>query len=576
MRRPTIVRRLTSLALGATVLTGTGIAWAHGSDGAANLRTAVVELGDVTEVVSATGTASGLAGGSAAFGVAGPIDDVEVEPGDVVQAGDVLARMDTAALDAAVTAAQATLAKAEAALEDARQALTEAAEAEGAGEVQEAAGQTGAPNLGTGPSGSEAQPDDAPQPPAVDLTGPTQALNAATTAATVALAAAESALAAQQAACADYFAGAGEPAGGDLGSESERNDATASSTTSSTAALEACSEALTAVAAAQAGVAAAQAAVADAESAYRTAVDRALAAATARAKAAESATQVALSAAEAAKRQLAQAQQAAQAQQPAQAPSSRGDAGGAGRSKADLDAEVAVQEAAVRVAEAELQGAQQDRNSAVLTAPIDGTVAQVPFLEGKRASADDAISILGHGAMKVEVSVPSATAAELKTGMAAAVTSDGAEAPSEATVTAIGILPSTQGGTTYPVVLTVPNPAKGLAEGAAATVAIALRVARGVATVPNSALAATGNGSTASVTLIEDGKPVRRQVVVGAVGHSATEIAEGLTVGQVVILADPSTEVPTSSTASTRTVGPGGFGGTGSGLGGGATLRPRG
>ena len=85
-------------------------------------------------------------------------------------------------------------------------------------------------------------------------------------------------------------------------------------------------------------------------------------------------------------------------------------------------------------------------------------------------------------------------------------------------------------------------------------------------TVPNSAVSSIGNGSTGTVTLLKDGKAVRQIVTTGAVGDTTTEITQGLTVGQVVVLADPTTEVPTSSTTSTRT---GGFGGGGATFGGG-------
>jgi multidrug efflux pump subunit AcrA (membrane-fusion protein) len=111
------------------------------------------------------------------------------------------------------------------------------------------------------------------------------------------------------------------------------------------------------------------------------------------------------------------------------------------------------------------------------------------------------------------------------------------------------------------VVIVVPNPADGLAEGAAATVAITLKAVSNVVTVPNSAVTATGTGATAFVTLLQDGKAVRQTVTTGAVGSTVTEIVSGLTAGQSVVIANPSAAVPASSTtANTRGFG-GNFGG---------------
>lgn len=585
MRRP-IVRKVVPLALGATVLTGTGFAWAQSGGSGPHYRTTTVELGDVTAVVTATGMVSGLDTGSAAFGISGVVEQVQVSPGDTVEAGDVLATMDTSALDAAVTAAEATLAKAKADLADAENALADAHDAEdeesvesdasaGSGSNSASGSEPGGAQQGGGQQGGGQQGGGSTpgQTKDIDLTAPTQALNAARTTANVALDASTAALAAQQTACADVFASSA-PEPSPTPSPTSTPEGSVEESADPTDALKACSDALATVAAAQQQVAAAQAAVITAEAAYRAAMDQALAAAKARALASEEATELAQAAAETAKKQLAALQQQEQQQNSGgQAPGTRGD-GTLGGSVLDLAAQVTVADAAVRVAEVELEAAEDDVDAAVLTAPIGGTVAEVPFTQGKSASADEAISILGDGAMQVELSVPSATASTLEKGMTAAVTSDGAEGPSDATVTAIGILPSTSTGTpSYPVMITVPNPSKGLAVGAAAAVTIILRSVQDVDTVPNSAIRATGNGPTASVLLFKDGQAVRQMVTTGAVGEVTTEIADGLTVGQVIVLADPSAAVPTSSTTSTRTGGLGGgavtFGGGTSGGGGG-------
>jgi len=199
----------------------------------------------------------------------------------------------------------------------------------------------------------------------------------------------------------------------------------------------------------------------------------------------------------------------------------------------DQAARVAVDNAAILAAQAQLDSAQEDLGNAVLTAPIDGVVGTVGITKGATASTSNVITILGTGAVKVSLDVPSATAAKLKKGMPAKVTADGASAPSDGTVDSVGILPTTSNGSsTYPVVIVVPNPAEGLAEGAAATVAITLKAVGDAVTVPNSAVTATGTGGTGYVMLLQNGKAVRQTVTTGAVGATVTQIVTGVTAGQ--------------------------------------------
>jgi multidrug efflux pump subunit AcrA (membrane-fusion protein) len=247
---------------------------------------------------------------------------------------------------------------------------------------------------------------------------------------------------------------------------------------------------------------------------------------------------------------------------------------GGGRSGQTLDpvdqaARVAVDNASILAAQAALDSAHEDVDEAVLTAPIDGVVGTVGITKGESASTSNTITILGNGAVKVTLDVPQATAAKLKKGMTAQVTADGATAPSDGVVDSIGIMPSSSSGSsTYPVVIVVNKPADGLAEGAAATVAITLKAVAGAVTVPNSAVTSTGSGATGFVTLLQDGKTTRQVVTTGAVGTTVTQIVSGLTAGQTVVLADSSADVPASSTTANTNRGFGGGGTFGGGAGG--------
>lgn len=82
-------------------------------------RVVEVTTGTIGESVSAQGTVANAESADLSFEVAGTVSSVAVEAGDVVSAGQVLATVDSAALEAALAEAEAQLAEAEAALDDA-------------------------------------------------------------------------------------------------------------------------------------------------------------------------------------------------------------------------------------------------------------------------------------------------------------------------------------------------------------------------------------------------------------------------------------------------------------------------
>jgi multidrug efflux pump subunit AcrA (membrane-fusion protein) len=422
-----------------------------------------------------------------------------------------------------------------------------------------------------------------------------QAVNAARTDTATALDAAKAAMTAEATACADVLSDPGsanpeptppptptpvpspDPTPSGSGGSDVPSDATAhagssgnsgSLDASSRQSLLDCVDALRAVQGAQAKVATTQAAVDAADNSLTTAINDAVkqlvadaAAAAKRAQeaaqqATEQATQEATAATKAAVEKAAAAQ--------ASAASRQNNSGGT--SEAERAARIAVEDAAVSSAQAALDSAQEHLDDAVLRAPVAGIVGDVPFTAGKAASASDAISLLGTDAVEVTIKVPLATATALSKGLAASVTADGAEGPAAGTVNTVGLLPDSSSGTaTYPVTILVPQPSTALAQGAAAGVSLTLKSATDAVTVPNSALTPTGSGSTSFVTLIQDGKPVRRTVTTTAVGETRTAVREGLAAGDTVVLADAGAAVPASSTTSTRTGlgGAGGFSGAG-------------
>ena len=119
--------------------------------------------------------------------------------------------------------------------------------------------------------------------------------------------------------------------------------------------------------------------------------------------------------------------------------------------------------------------------------------------------------------------------------------------------------------------ITVSDAPVTLASGSTATASITLATATDVLTVPVSAVTGVSSGR-GSVQVLSNGTTTLTTVTVGAVGQGRAQVEEGLTAGQVVVLADPSTALPSSnSTGLTRrssTTGVGGLTGSGGGGGG--------
>jgi HlyD family secretion protein len=194
----------------------------------------------------------------------------------------------------------------------------------------------------------------------------------------------------------------------------------------------------------------------------------------------------------------------------------------------------------VAAAEAALVAAQQELAGASVVSPINGTVATVSAAVGAQVGpGDPVIVVVGPGAAVVATTVPVEQLPSLAVGQKATVTPAGG-APVDGTVTSIGALPAPDTeSTAYPVTITVPEPPPTMAPGTSATAAIEVATAKDVLTVPTSAVT---NGM---VQVLDGEEPTMVPVRVGAVGPTRTEIVEGLTKGDQVVLADLNAPLPT-------------------------------
>ena len=244
-------------------------------------------------------------------------------------------------------------------------------------------------------------------------------------------------------------------------------------------------------------------------------------------------------------------------------------------------AQLAADQAAVDAANASVAVAQQQLSEATIVSPITGTVSSVGLTVGLQAtagsttSAVDVIDPTGHG---VTLSLDVTKIPQVKVGDKATVVPDGSATPLAATVSYIAAAPTTAGSTAYNVQLAFTTNPTTLRDGIQAAVTITTAQATGALAVPTSAVNHRG---ALDYVLVLNGSTTKAQIItVGAVGATYTQVTQGLTAGQKVVLANPNQAIPTNTITGriaritggvTSTTGVlGASTGGGSGFGGGA------
>ncbi|SNS64289.1 Multidrug efflux pump subunit AcrA (membrane-fusion protein) [Micrococcales bacterium KH10] len=208
--------------------------------------------------------------------------------------------------------------------------------------------------------------------------------------------------------------------------------------------------------------------------------------------------------------------------------------------------------AAVSVAKAELAAAKQAKKLGKLSAPIAGQVAQITMDLDQSVAAGETsavITILGDGGYQVSATMGLSDVRLLQVGQTFSGTASGTVDEIVGTVANIGMAnQSTTSIPSYTVELAV-DPVDGvLNEGSMASVDIVVSEESDAVTVPTSAVAR--NGTQASVTVLEEGEAVTREVEVGAMGTELTQIVSGVEVGDEVVLADLTVPVTNGESSS--------------------------
>jgi macrolide-specific efflux system membrane fusion protein len=225
------------------------------------------------------------------------------------------------------------------------------------------------------------------------------------------------------------------------------------------------------------------------------------------------------------------------------------------------DTQLAADDATVVSARSRLASAQESLDHARLRATIAGTVADVGLAVGDQVSGGDgsspsdgstspsaaqddesgedtpAITVVSTGRFVVDASVPAADVERLKKGQQAEITPVDAAEPVEGTVTTVGRVAEAtdSGAAAFPVTIEITGEHDDVYAGSSATVTIVVEERADVLTVPTQAL--HGEGDSAYVNKMVDGRRVKTTVRVGTAYGSVTEILSGLAEGDEVEVA---------------------------------------
>jgi macrolide-specific efflux system membrane fusion protein len=250
--------------------------------------------------------------------------------------------------------------------------------------------------------------------------------------------------------------------------------------------------------------------------------------------------------------------------------------------------------ARIESAQAALDKAEEDLDSAVLTSTITGTIAQVNVSVGDQVSGSGGSSssgsgssmpgasssgsgststqivVIGTSTWKLEGTVGSADLASVQKGQPVKVTPDEATEAIDGEVTEVGIVAtSTYDGTAeFPVTIELTGEHPELYSGTNADAVITVGEYPDVLTVPT--MAVSNNGDQATVTLMVNGEETEQPVTVGQVFGDSTEITEGLKEGDEVVVnfrmgGGSGAGMPTTGTGGPVIMG-GGMGGAGGGV----------
>jgi HlyD family secretion protein len=217
------------------------------------------------------------------------------------------------------------------------------------------------------------------------------------------------------------------------------------------------------------------------------------------------------------------------------------------------DQDLAIAQAGVDQANIALQQAQRKLQDAQLVAPFDGTVTSVDITPGQAAGTDSdgAIGLADMHNLEIEGQLAEVDIAKVKIGQAAEITLDALPGVTlQGKVTEISPAGTvTQGVVNYPVTISLVDPDPAARPGMTANVNIVVDERQNVLVVPNRAIRT--QGKQRFVTVVFEGQRIQTAVQTGLSNDSMTEVTSGLKEGDEVVI--------NSTTTSTTGGMPGGM-----------------
>jgi multidrug efflux pump subunit AcrA (membrane-fusion protein) len=223
---------------------------------------------------------------------------------------------------------------------------------------------------------------------------------------------------------------------------------------------------------------------------------------------------------------------------------------------------IALAQEKVKTAEIAVQQAEANLKSATLFAPFDGTVSAIGGNVGETSTISATnFTLVDTGAIRIDVNVPEADIAKVVLGQSATITSDSLSGSYQGKVTAIAPTATVSSGVaSYVVSLSVDTKGKTIQPGISITAAIVTQQKDNVLIVPSKAIK-TASGTKTVQVVTGTGVTETRTVQVGLTGDAGVEITSGLNEGDKVMVSGTTTTTSKTGTSQNGGMPGGGMGG---------------